>query len=69
MGLALLLGGLSHREANVQPAKALPNAFLVMILPLTVLGLVLPNYTRKTPEALRSTYQMVYFLSIAPVRS
>ena len=38
MGLSLLLGGLRHREQpyNLQSA----NAFLVMILPLTVLGLV-----------------------------
>lgn len=64
MGLALLLGGLSHREQayNLQSA----NAFLVMILPLTVLGLVLPNYTRKTPGPTLSTFQMV-FLSIMSV--
>ena len=64
MGVALLLGGLSHREQayNLQSA----NAFLVMILPLTVLGLVLPNYTRKTPGPTLSTFQMV-FLSIMSV--
>jgi Ca2+:H+ antiporter len=64
MGLALLLGGLTHREQayNLQSA----NAFLVMILPLTVLGLVLPNYTRQTPGPTLSTYQMV-FLSIMSV--
>ena len=47
MGLALLLGEHRHGEQpyNLQSA----NAFLVMILPLTVLGLVLPNYTRSTP--------------------
>jgi Ca2+:H+ antiporter len=61
MGLALLLGGLSHREQayNLQSA----NAFLVLILPLTVLGLVLPNYTRQTAGPTLSTFQMV-FLSI-----
>ncbi len=64
MGLALLLGGLSHREQayNLQSA----NAYLVMILPLTVLGLVLPNYTRKTAGPTLSTLQMV-FLSIMSV--
>lgn len=64
MGLALLLGGLSHREQayNLQSA----NAFLVLILPLTVLGLVLPNYTRKTPGPTLSTFQMM-FLSIMSV--
>jgi Ca2+:H+ antiporter len=64
MGLALLLGGLRHREQpyNLQSA----NAFLVMILPLTVFGLVLPNYTRATPGPVLSTYQMV-FLSLMSV--
>lgn len=64
MGLALLLGGLSYREQvyNLQSA----NAFLVLILPLTVLGLVLPDYTRKTEGPTLSTYQMA-FLSIMSV--
>ncbi len=64
MGLALLLGGLRHSEQpyNLQSA----NAFLVMILPLTVLGLVLPNYTRATPGPVLSTFQMV-FLSLMSV--
>jgi Ca2+:H+ antiporter len=64
MGLALLLGGLRHREQpyNLQSA----NAFLVMILPLTILGLVLPNYTRATMGPILSTFQMV-FLSLMSV--
>lgn len=64
MGLALLLGGLRHGEQpyNLQSA----NAFLVMILPLTVLGLVLPNFTRSTPGPTLSTFQMV-FLSLMSV--
>lgn len=64
MGLALLLGGLSHREQpyNLQSA----NAFLVLILPLTVLGLVLPNFTKQTPGPTLSVFQMV-FLSIMSV--
>ena len=64
MGLALLLGGIRHREQpyNLQSA----NAFLVMILPLTVLGLVLPNYTRATFGPTLSTFQMV-FLSLMSV--
>ncbi len=64
MGLALLLGGLRHREQtyNLQGA----NAFLVMILPLTVLGLVLPNYTRASDGPTLSTFQMI-FLSIMSI--
>lgn len=64
MGLALVLGGLSHREQSYNLQGA--NAFLVMILPLTVLGLVLPNYTRATPGPVLSTFQMV-FLSLMSV--
>ena len=37
-----------------------------MILPLTVFGLVLPNYTRATPGPVLSTFQMV-FLSVMSV--
>ena len=61
MGLSLLLGGLRHREQpyNLQGA----NAFLVMILPLTVLGLILPNFTRDTVGPTLSIFQMI-FLSV-----
>lgn len=64
MGLSLLLGGLRHREQpyNLQSA----NAFLVMIIPLTVLGLVMPNYTRATPGPTLSPFQMI-FLSLMSV--
>jgi len=64
MGLALLLGGIRHREQHFNLQSA--NAFLVMILPLTVLGLILPNYTRATPGPTLSTFQMV-FLSLMSV--
>ena len=64
MGLALLLGGLRHGEQRYNLFGA--NAFLIMILPLSVLGLVLPNYTRSTPGPMLSTFQMV-FLSVMSV--
>ena len=64
MGLALLLGGLRHGEQSYNLQSA--NAFLVMILPLTVLGLVLPNYTRTIPGPVLSAFQMV-FLSLMSV--
>lgn len=64
LGLALLLGGLRHRQQvyNLQGA----NAFLVLIVPLTVLGLILPNFTHRTPGPTLSAFQMV-FLSIMSV--
>jgi Ca2+:H+ antiporter len=64
MGLSLLLGGLKHREQpyNLQGA----HAFLVMIIPLTVLGLILPVFTRTTPGPTLSTFQMI-FLSVMSI--
>jgi Ca2+:H+ antiporter len=64
LGLAILLGGMRHREQSYNLQSA--NAFLLLILPLTVLGLVLPNFTRATPGPSLSTFQMV-FLSLMSV--
>jgi Ca2+:H+ antiporter len=64
LGLALLLGGLRHHEQRYNLQSA--NAFLVMILPLTVLGLVLPDFTHSTAGPTLSTFQMV-FLSVMSV--
>jgi Ca2+:H+ antiporter len=61
LGLALLLGGWRHREQSFNLQSA--NAFLVMIVPLTVLGLVLPDFTRATVGPTLSPFQMV-FLSV-----
>ena len=43
VGLSLLLGGLRYHEQTYNFYGA--NAFLELIVPLAVLGLVLPNYT------------------------
>lgn len=64
MGMALLLGGLKHREQTYNLQSA--NAFLVMIIPLTVLGLVLPNFTKSTEGPTLTPFQMV-FLSVMSV--
>ncbi len=64
LGCALLVGGIRHREQPYNPQSA--NAFLSLIVPLTVLGLVLPNFTQAAPGPLLSTFQMV-FLSIMSV--
>jgi Ca2+:H+ antiporter len=42
-GLALLVGGLRYHEQSYNLQGA--NAFLAVIVPLAVLGLVLPNFT------------------------
>ena len=64
LGLALLLGGLRHREQSYNLQSA--STFLVLIFPLTVLGLVLPNFTHATAGPTLSTFQMVFlsFMSI-----
>lgn len=64
MGLALVLGGLRHSQQTYNLQSA--NSFLVLILPLTVLGLVLPNFTNSTPGPTLSVFQKV-FLSVMSV--
>ena len=61
VGLCLLLGGLRFREQayNLQGT----NAFLAVIVPLAVLGLVLPDFTASAPgptfSPLHSTFLIV----------
>jgi len=47
VGVCLLVGGLRYHEQtyNLQGA----NAFLAVLIPLAVLGLVLPNFTQSSP--------------------
>jgi len=60
-GISLLLGGLRHREQtyNLQGA----NAYLALIIPLAVIGLILPNFTTTTAGPTLSPFQSV-FLSL-----
>ena len=63
LGIALLLGGLRHHEQRYNLQSA--NAFLVMILPLTVLGLVLPNFTHSTEGPTLSRFQMIFLSAMS----
>jgi Ca2+:H+ antiporter len=58
IGISLLLGGLRHHEQqyNLQGA----NSFLSLIVPLTVLGLMLPNYTDTSAGPTLSTFQSIF---------
>ncbi|HEX3357250.1 MAG TPA: hypothetical protein VHS31_09790 [Tepidisphaeraceae bacterium] len=60
VGMSLLLGGMRHREQtyNLQGA----NAFLAVIIPLSVLGLILPNYTVTTPGPSLSSMQSIFLI-------
>src|SRR5580658_8602687 len=64
IGLSLLLGGLRHHEQeyNLQGA----NAFLSLIVPLTVLGLILPNFTSASLGPTLSVLQSI-FLAVMSV--
>lgn len=63
VGVTLLLGGLRHREQqyNLQGA----NAFLAVIVPLAILGLVLPRYTQSTSDPSFSTGQAVFMITLS----
>lgn len=65
VGVSLILGGLRHHEQtyNLQGA----NAFLAVIVPLAVLGLVLPNFTLSSAAATFSSLQATFliFMSLA----
>jgi Ca2+:H+ antiporter len=60
VGLSLLLGGLRYHEQtyNLQGA----NAFLAVIIPLAVLGLVMPNYTISSPGPTYSAHQSIFLI-------
>lgn len=59
VGLALLLGGIRHHEQeyNLQGAAA----FFALIVPLSVIALVLPNFTRSTQEPSLAGVQAFFF--------
>ena len=58
VGISLLVGGRWHREQvhNLQGA----NTFLVVLVPLAILPLILPNFTESTEVGTYSKEQMVF---------
>jgi Ca2+:H+ antiporter len=60
VGLSLLLGGLRYHEQSYNLQGA--NAFLAVIIPLAVLGLVLPSFTTSTPGPTFSPLQATFFI-------
>ena len=65
VGLSLLLGGLRHREQqyNLQGT----NAYLNAILALTVLGLILPDFTTSMTATRFSSPQEVFLIVVSLV--
>lgn len=60
VGLSLLVGGIKHREPTFNLRGA--NAYLSVIIPLAILGLVLPRLTTSTPDASPSLLLSVFLI-------
>jgi Ca2+:H+ antiporter len=60
-GLTLLVGALRHREQDFNLQGA--GAFLNLLIPLTVLGLVLPNYTTSTTGPTLAPSQQLFLVA------
>jgi Ca2+:H+ antiporter len=60
VGVCLLLGGLRYHEQTYNLYGA--NAFLAVILPLAVLGLVLPSFTVSSPGPTLSALQATFLI-------
>jgi Ca2+:H+ antiporter len=58
VGTSLLLGGWRHREQHYNLQGA--NAYLSVIIPLTVFALILPNFTVTTPGPTLSLPQQMF---------
>ena len=63
VGLSLLLGGLRYREQYYNIYGV--NAYLNVIMALSVLGLVLPNFTTSTSGPTFSTEQEIFFATVS----
>jgi Ca2+:H+ antiporter len=55
-GLCIVVGALKHREPDFRVTGA--NAFLIVLLPMTAVTLVLPNFTQSTPGPYYSNLQL-----------
>jgi Ca2+:H+ antiporter len=66
VGTCLLVGGLRYHEQTYNLYGA--NAFLAVILPLSILGLVLPGFTVSSPgptySALQSTFLVIMSIGL-----
>ena len=60
IGLTLLLGGLRYHEQMYNLRGA--NAYLAVIVPLAVLGMVLPNFTVSSPGPTLSPFQAIFVI-------
>jgi Ca2+:H+ antiporter len=59
VGIGLLIGGLRHHQQSYNLQGA--SAYLAVILPLTAIALVLPNFTTSTEGGTLSVVQALFF--------
>ncbi|WP_313902731.1 calcium:proton antiporter [Methylobacterium sp. E-066] len=59
VGLGLLMGGLRHHQQSYNLQGA--SAFLSVIIPLTTIALIIPNFTSSTADGTLTTLQAVTF--------
>jgi Ca2+:H+ antiporter len=63
VGVSLLVGGWRHREQHYNLQGA--NAYMSVIIPLSIMSLVLPDFTRTTPGPTLSPYQQLFLVVAA----
>jgi Ca2+:H+ antiporter len=63
VGMSLLFGGWVHKEQHYNLQGA--NVYLSVIIPLAVLSLILPDFTRTTPGPTLSGAQQAFLIIIA----
>ena len=61
-GLALFLGGLRHREQTYNFQGT--SAFLAVVITLSVLGFILPSYTKATPAGSVTNVQAAGIIAV-----
>ncbi|MEM8561129.1 MAG: calcium:proton antiporter [Pseudomonadota bacterium] len=63
IGLSLLCGGLRHLEQEYNLRGA--NTFMVVLIPLAIISLILPNFTQSSEEGTYSNWQMVFAMLVS----
>ncbi|MGE9295250.1 MAG: calcium:proton antiporter [Puniceicoccales bacterium] len=60
VGLSIFIGGIKHhqQEFNLQGA----NTFLTMLIPMSILGLLLPNFTQSSSPGTFSPVQSIFII-------
>ncbi len=63
LGVCLLLGGGRHCEQNFRVSAS--NAFLAVLVPLSILTMVLPSYTMSAPGPVFTRAQLIFVAAVS----